>query len=301
MLAPRSRAAALATALLCLAAPASAAGHDSLAPAGAEHAWLPALDDWVMQHWVPFDETRLYTALGIDNLALERWMRDDHRTIAQLAERRRGLAVGELADYLIEPWRANTAPQQLAVLHERTMRMLTQGHLAQHVLFHYFHGTYALANTRLIFGVDRKTFKRLRQAGWTPLAIGRTGGRSPARIDREMRRILRYSAGIGVDNESHTPAQAAYMLKRRIALLPCFLRRPVAKLDPGNPYGDPNNGHGEHERSSRVGLLPTTKQRRARKKTRSCWHEPSLPASRAAATRPAAGTPIDGFCRISRT
>ena len=33
-----------------------------------------------------------------------------------------------------------------------------------------------------------------------------------------------------------TPEQARYMLKRRTALLSCFLHRPMAKFDPGNPY-----------------------------------------------------------------
>jgi hypothetical protein len=278
MFASRSGVAALLAAALCLAAAVPAQSHDSMAPAGAKHAWLPADDDWVMQHWVPFDEARLHDALDIDNRGLERWLRNDHHSIAQLAERRKGLTADALTDYLIEPWKGNVGDHQLAVLRERTMRTMTQGHLAQHVLFHYFHGTYALENTQNIFGVDRKTYKRLRLRGATPFQIGRRGHRSPFQVERGMRSILRYGANLGVGNESQTPRQAEYMLRRREALLPCFLRRPMPKLDPGNPYGDPYNGHGPHARTTRNGLLPNSKEARARRDPKSCWHEPALQA-----------------------
>ena len=284
----RSLGTALVTAVV-LALSGPAAAHDSLAPAGAKHAWLPAHDAWVMQHWVPFDEAVLHQALDIDNRTLERWLRDDHHTVAQLAERRKGLTAEALADELLAPRRGTVGDDVYAVLHERTMRFLTQGHLAQHVLYHYFHGTYTLENTQTIFGVDRKTYKRLRLAGQTPLQIGRRGGRSTAQVTRGMRRILRYGRDVGVADGSHTPAQGAYMLKRRNALLGCFLRRPMAKLDPGNPYGDPNNGHGLHERDTRNGLLGDSKESRARRHPAFCWNEPELlsrpqdPATTAAA------------------
>jgi hypothetical protein len=286
----RSLCIALAALLLCVV-PAQA--HDSMAPRDAKHAWLPADDDWVMQHWMPFDEARLYDALDIDNLGLERWLRNDHHTIAQLAARK-GLTADALTDQLIEPRRGTVPDDQLAVLRERTMRTMTQGHLAQHVLFHYFHGSYALENTQKIFGVDRKTYKRLRLAGATPFQIGRRGGRTPAQVDRGMRGILRYGADLGVSNESQTPAQAAYMLRRRRALLPCFLRRPMPKLDRGNPYGDPNNGHGPHARGTRNGLLRGSKEATARRDPHSCWHEPALPPATgadAAATEPQTAEP----------
>jgi hypothetical protein len=253
--------------LALLAVPAQA--HDSLAPRGAKHAWPPAHDGWVMQHWMPFDESLLHRELDIDNRGLERWMRNDHHTVAQLAERRKQLDAETLADRLLAPRRATVSDKQYAVLHDRTIRFLTQGHS--------FHGTYALENTRTIFGVDRKTYKKLRLAGATPLQIGRRGGRSTAQVTRAMERILRYGRDIGTSDDSQTPAQGAYMLKRREALLSCFLRRPMPKLDPGNPYGDPNNGHGRHERGDRNGLRPDSKEARARRDPNSCWHEPALP------------------------
>ena len=56
-----------------------------------------------MQHWVPFDEARLYAALGVDNRELEVWMRDDHHTIGQLARQRTKMTTKEFAEHLIAP------------------------------------------------------------------------------------------------------------------------------------------------------------------------------------------------------
>jgi hypothetical protein len=42
---------------------------DSLAPKGAPAHWLPP-EDWVYNHWLPNDETRLYSLLGITRLHL---------------------------------------------------------------------------------------------------------------------------------------------------------------------------------------------------------------------------------------
>ena len=56
---------ALAICLLaaCLT-PASAQAHDSLAPLGASHNWLPE-EEWVGRHWIPFDEQALKAELGL--------------------------------------------------------------------------------------------------------------------------------------------------------------------------------------------------------------------------------------------
>jgi hypothetical protein len=280
-------AAAVGIASLVVVAPAHA--HDSLAPPGAPHAWLPAHEPWVMQHWVPFDEAVLHDALDIDNRALERWLRDDHRTIAQLARQRKNLSADSLADRLLAPRKGSVDRRRFAQLRDRTIRMLTQGHLAQHVLFHYFHGTGALGNTQRIFGLDRSTYMRLRLDRATPIQIGRRGGRAPAQVDRGMRRLLRRERDRGVRDGSQTATQGAHMLRRRTDLLYCFLRRPMPKFDPGNPYGDPHNGHGPHARGTRNGLRPGSKQVRARRHRHCCWHEPVLPPP---ATEPTAGAAV---------
>jgi hypothetical protein len=263
----------LAAAAVALLIATTAGAHDTDAPPGAPHTWLPK-KMWVMNHWVPFDETRLHTALHTTNRGVERWLRDDHRTIAQLAERRTGMDTGDLADHLVAPWRSKVSAGHFRVLRRRTIAMLTQGHLAQHVLYHYFHGT--VHRSRLIFGVGPKVYQRLRARGLTPLQVGRRGGRSARHVKRGMRRFLRDIAEHGVHMQAQSPVQARYMLRRRLALLGCFLHRPLPKLDPGNPYGDPNNGHGPHARGERNGLQPGSKEDAARRDPHSCWHEPRL-------------------------
>src|SRR4051795_12679354 len=48
---------------------------DPDAPAGASGQWLPD-EEWVMQRWTPFDETRLYDLLGTTRPGVERWLAD---------------------------------------------------------------------------------------------------------------------------------------------------------------------------------------------------------------------------------
>jgi hypothetical protein len=38
-----------------------------------------------MQHWLPYDETRLYSLLGVTRGDIWRWLRDDTRDLAGLA------------------------------------------------------------------------------------------------------------------------------------------------------------------------------------------------------------------------
>jgi hypothetical protein len=269
---------------LCAAAVATPAqGHDSEAPPAAPHSWLPEVP-WVMQHWVPFDEARLHSALGVDNLTLERWLRNDHHTIAELARARTGVGVPELTENLIEPWKGRVDLAQLKVLREHTRLMLTQGHLAQHVLYHYFHGTTALEHTRAIFGVSRRTFQHLRARRFTPLQIGHIGGRTPKQVTEAMRRLLATAAAAGVTRHLQTPEQAAYMQRRRAVVLACFLHRPLPKYDAGSPSGDHWSSHRPHARGERPGLAPGSRQLTARGRPDSCWHEPALRKSRTRAS-----------------
>lgn len=81
--------------------PAPARAQDHGAPAGAGHRWLPC-EDWVMMHWVPFEERRLYEELRLERSDVLRWLRDDRRhDLGQLA-RRRGIDTGDLAARLVE-------------------------------------------------------------------------------------------------------------------------------------------------------------------------------------------------------
>jgi hypothetical protein len=260
--------AALAATVCLLCSPAALA-HDSRAPAGAPHSWLPD-EQWAMLHWLPYDEVRLYDALGVSRRELESWLRDDHRTIADLA-RRRGLQPRTLARELVAPWRGRAGDRRTRVLEERALRTLTQGHLAQHVFFHLFHGTRTLAHTRAVFGVPRRRFQRLRARGLTPSQIARRGGRSPATARKRLLGVLRGTAAAGVRRHATSRRQAALTLRHQRRLLSCWMRRPAPKFDPGNPYGDPYGSHGRHTRNRRTGLRPGSKQLTACHARGCCW------------------------------
>src|SRR5215207_5936004 len=106
-------------------------------PAAAQ-APLPA-KQWVMQHWLPYDEQRLYALLGVDRGVIWRQLRDDTRNLAQLAEER-GWEPRALARELVAPWRSELRdPARLALLERRALLTLTQGHMAQHMFFHSLH------------------------------------------------------------------------------------------------------------------------------------------------------------------
>ncbi|MDQ4131132.1 MAG: hypothetical protein M3133_09125 [Actinomycetota bacterium] len=240
--------AAVAVVLACGGAPALA--HDSLAPPGARHRWLPR-EPWVRHHWVPYDESHLYSVLGIDTAGLFEWLRDDHRTLAQLA-RRRGVSPRGLATRLLEPRRSEVPARSYPVLRERAERTLTQGHLAQHLFFHVFHGVSPAADVKETFGVSRRTYRRLRRRGWTPLQIAGRGGRSPETVRAHMHERL--AAEAAAAGWSMSKAQGDRMLARQRRLVDCWLESPHAKFDRDNPFGQKWSGHPPHPRGSRVGI-----------------------------------------------
>ena len=61
-----------------------------------------------MQHWLPYDETRLYSLLGVTRGDIWRWLRDDTRNLAGLAALH-GWKAHDLARELVEPWRGQDA------------------------------------------------------------------------------------------------------------------------------------------------------------------------------------------------
>jgi hypothetical protein len=125
---------------------------DSDAPTGSPPHWIPG-DPWVMEHWLPYDETRLYELLGVDRGDIWRWLRDDTRPLAELA-RQKGWDPGELAKALVAPWKGKLRkPDQLALLEERALKTLTQGHMSQHMFFHSLHQDAIPSHATDIFGV----------------------------------------------------------------------------------------------------------------------------------------------------
>src|SRR6185312_15028573 len=88
---------------------------DSGAPANAPAHWLPP-EAWVYNHWLPYDENRLYRLLGITRVGLWEQLRDDRRTLAQLAARHGWRDPRRLAAALIEPERHRVGEQRAAEL-----------------------------------------------------------------------------------------------------------------------------------------------------------------------------------------
>jgi hypothetical protein len=273
----RRRSAALLVVLIALVLGwnAAADGHDSLAPPASGHTYLPD-EMWVHNHWIPFDERTLKRALGLHGRDLEAYLYNDHHTLATLA-RARGSSSEALADTLVSAWTGVDADQR-AALRERTMRILTQGHLAQHMFFHVFHGVHLVRFSQQLFGISPGSFRRLHARGLSLVQIARRKGRSRelhTAIIRQVQTTLR----TGEKQHEAWRAQSAAQLQRVHRQLSCWLRRPPPAHDPGNPYGKSLLQHGHHA----AGWPATAAQRRTdeqrveharRRLTPSCWKPP---------------------------
>jgi len=223
----------LVTAFAAIATPAGA--HDSLAPPGAQHNWLPK-EGWVWMHWLPFEEPELAAALGTNAAGLRHHLTDDRHTLAMLAKRR-GWKPKPLARHLTRRFDGRVPAKRLANLRWRTERVLTQGHLAQHLLFHTFHGPAVPTSAPQLFGITREEFIAARQAALSPAAIAVRAGRDPAVTRAGVLALLSAEGARGVHTRSQSRAQARRMLARQRGALDCWMGSPLPKLDPANPFG----------------------------------------------------------------
>jgi hypothetical protein len=188
-----------------------------------------------MFHWLPFDERRLYRELGMTRDEVRAWLRDDnHHTLAQLF-RRRGLSVRAAA--------ARLAPA--GVLRNHTVDALTQGHLAQHVLFHYFHQPLIASRAASVVGVSPVRFRRLRLQGRSPAEIGRAHGRTRGQITYRAYRLLRYAARAGVRSGETSPAQAHTFLATQHRGLRHWLDSHIEKPGAGRAWFPKHVSHME--------------------------------------------------------
>src|SRR3954468_10209169 len=197
---------------------------DSGAPAHAPAHWLPP-EAWVYNHWLPYDETRLYRLLGITRVGLWEQLRDDRRTLAQLAGRHGWPDARRLAAALVAPEAGRVGPARLGVLRRRALRTVTQGHLAQHLFFHSLHQFGIASEAPEIFGVTDVEFRRLRRAELSPLAIARLHGRSPGQVEALAIAVLRERATTGVRGHAMPRAQADRLLRRQLSQLPRWLHQ----------------------------------------------------------------------------
>lgn len=246
MIAALASVAVLASAAALAGGPGAASAHDSNSPRSAGHNWLPR-EGWVFQHWIPYDEQTLLRDLGITRKELWRWLEADHRTIAGLA-RRLGRSPERLLDRLMAPWRAKVSAARYGELRSRARRTLTQGHLGQHVYFHFYHGIGIPTRAPALFGVTREEFIRLRkQDGLTPLQIGAAHGRDPTQIRASIAALLRRNADRAVATRSSPPAQARRMLRLQLGDLDRWLSHPRPPHDMDSLF-DRWGGNGPHER-----------------------------------------------------
>src|SRR4051812_20416787 len=195
---------------------------DSDAPANAPAHWLPP-EAWVYNHWLPYDETRLYRLLAITRVGLWEQLRDDHRTLAQLAARHGWQDPRRLAAALTAPEAASVGSARARVLRERALRTITQGHLAQHLFFHSLHQFAIASEAPSIFGVSDIEFRRLRRAELSPLAIARLHGRSPGEVEARAIAVLHERARTGVRGGATPRDEADRLLRRQISQLPRWL------------------------------------------------------------------------------
>jgi hypothetical protein len=233
-------------ATLCLGPVQGAWAHDDLAPRGAPHHWLPK-EDWVYRHWVPFDEQSLKVALGMHGRDLEAYLYDDHRSLARLAELR-GIGLDDLVERLVGHWRGTIDPDRFELNQGHTRRLLTQGHLAQHVFFHVYHGIDARAAAPTLFGMGPRAYWHLRLKGWTPLRIAKHGGVSAAALRAGVIRLYKIDRDEGIRLQRSLPAEADRLMARQVARLGCWLRTPLPGFDETNPYGKEHLLHGMHSR-----------------------------------------------------
>jgi Tol biopolymer transport system component len=202
---------------------AAAKSNDSLAPPDAPPHWLPP-EPWVYNHWIPYDEGRLYALLHITREQLWQQLRDDHRNIAQLAARHGWRDPARLADALVAPWRGHVTAARLAILRGRAVRTITQGHLSQHLFFHSLHQFAIPSRAPRIFGMSDQGFRDVRRTlELSPLTIARLHGRSPARVEALSVAALRDRARAGVRGQAITARQARILLRRQITQLPRWL------------------------------------------------------------------------------
>ena len=125
----------------------------------------------------PFDEARLYAPARHRPKAVAAWL-DDRRTLGQFAARRGYRDQGALAEKLVAPRLRTASAAMKRTLRQRSRDMLSQAHLARHVLFHIYHTPAIPRHAQEIFGMSPQRYRALRDSGTTPMTIAARGGRT---------------------------------------------------------------------------------------------------------------------------
>lgn len=203
---------------------ATAQAADPDAPPGASAIWLPQVP-WVMQHYMPYDETKLFADLDLSRNQVLQWLtaHHDHAPLADLA-RARGYTVNRLAAQLVGPRTPGQSPAMHQQLIERARLTLTQPHLAHHLLGHLMH-EWAVLRTlpALMHYSSLQPIERLRASGLSFAAIAQWNGVSGRSLRAEMLRVLTATARAGLRSGQETAAQERFWLGEQRAILPRWL------------------------------------------------------------------------------
>lgn len=209
---------------------------DSHAPAGAGERWLPC-EPWVMYHWLPFDAGRLYKLTGTTRDQWRDFIRDDKRhNLAQFIAGK-GQDPEVVASRLMSRWQGRVSARRYAELDRRTHELLTQGHLAQHVFFHFFHHPALALRARWIFNVSPEQYHEARMAGFTPREIARHGRVPVARAVRRAFVVLRQSQDEAVKSGQTSRVQAGAFLRLERSWVSRWLNQSVRPRGKSFPTG----------------------------------------------------------------
>ena len=203
--------------------PAIAQAADTHAPKGARGDWLPR-SEWVMSSWLPFDEARLYELVDTNRAELQTWL-NDHRSLGQLAAKRGIRNQRELADRLVAPRLRTASSTMRRLLRQRSRDMLSQAHLARHVLFHIYHTPAIPRHASEIFGLSPQRYRQLRDSGTTPVMIAALGGKTLAPSRDALLTILAKRDDQGVRSGAMSSRQARALFAHQQDGIDTYMRR----------------------------------------------------------------------------
>jgi hypothetical protein len=210
-----------------------AVAHDAPMSPGLRHGLLPN-ERWVMQHWSPLDEQTLAHALCLSLPQVEAFLYNDHHTLAQLAIAR-GLDFETLVGTLAA-WTANVPAADREVIEQRIRLMLVSGHLAQHVLFHVFHGEDLSPAVKAAAELPAPRFATLRNDRWSYRRLILHAGGNPAAMMDRLATQIRHRQQTGRDSAQTPQRQGNRLVARQLRRLPCWFGRAAQPLDPAAPY-----------------------------------------------------------------
>ncbi len=186
---------------------------DPDAPPGAPPTWLPSTP-WVMDHWLPYQESTLYSVLHTSRTDLLAWLgsHDDRAPLLQFA-REQGVPTGGLAQRLVGPRPASMPVAVYRTLIDHAQTTLTQPHLAHHMLGHLFHVGTLLKLMPQVYGLAWHQIDELHIGyGMSFAQIASRQGLNPSSMAAELASALQATEARGVALRQTSSTQAAVWL-----------------------------------------------------------------------------------------